>query len=218
MSNLSQRLTSWAESSARLWSRKGQQNEVEGERLLEAGKYAEAESCLASAAEEADRGRESRARRIRLRLNLTEAQRGQGKLAEAEQNAHTALEHAVQAKDSAVQVLCLNVLGEVLLERGNFAAAANTFEEIIKIDSESRHPDPSVAAGAVRQFGISHHKNGDIEKAVAELEKAVKMHEEVFGQDAFETGNLLGELGAIYAREPQESGGPALPEPGIANP
>jgi serine/threonine-protein kinase len=178
------------------WNDIGRPDSVKGERLLEAGNYAEAEKCLTLAVKHAPR--EPVDTRIELQLQLAEAQRKQGKLAEAEASMRAALEEAGRGADHSIRVLCLRALGELLLERAEFAGAEETFREMVNLESARRRPDPVLVAGGVRQLGIALHRDGRREQAAAELEKALKLYGTVYGQEHAETAHVMSDLAAAY--------------------
>lgn len=172
-----------------------QSHRAAGERELEAGHFAEAERQLALAVQE---GSGSVARRVRLYLQLGEAQRKQAKLEGAEQSSCKALEIAQADQDAGLRVLCLHALSEVLIARGNFPEARRRLEEAIRIDGERKTPDPELMARRVRQLGIVLFKLDDAAGSMAKLSEAARMYEEIRGQSDPETGIVLAELGAAY--------------------
>src|SRR5580698_1333018 len=79
----------------RNWSR------AEGERLLKAHQYQDAEPYLEEAVADADKHSMSPAKRVRLRAQLADVQRKQGKFIEAESNLRQAIKLAAGYSDSA---------------------------------------------------------------------------------------------------------------------
>src|ERR1700683_2471108 len=98
-------------------------NRAEGERLLQAHNYEEAEPYLAQAVAEADKHSMSVPKRVRLRLQLADVQRKQSKFQEAEQTLRAAIALAAQVTDSTGYLLCLDALAEVFVADRNFSAA-----------------------------------------------------------------------------------------------
>src|ERR1700677_3496854 len=93
----SAKLVAWAAPQIRQWNRDRVFNRVEGDRQLKAHNFAEAEEHLAEAVEECGERVSSPNTRIRLQLQLAEAQRRQGqddpsKLDEAEATIRDALQ------------------------------------------------------------------------------------------------------------------------------
>src|SRR5579871_5583693 len=92
-----------------VWSLDRSLDRLEGERFLKERNYPEAERHLALAVDEAEARGHSVPKRVRLRLQLAEAQRRQAqtaddafnetKLAEAEATLRAAIEHAAHAAD-----------------------------------------------------------------------------------------------------------------------
>jgi serine/threonine-protein kinase len=187
----------WTKPRAAAWSLERSINRVEGERHLKARNYEEAEKYLALAVAEADERRHS-VRKVQFRLYLAEAQRKQGKLAEAEQTVRTALEHTARISNPSGYVQCLDALAEVFHDGENYPAMEKVLQEGIRIEAAMPHPDPLRMARRVHRLGIARHKNGRSEDAVPALEKALTLHEQAYGEDHYDTANLLTDLGVIY--------------------
>lgn len=104
---LSMRVARWAEPHVREWHRRRHLHRSEGQRHLDARNWAEAEKEFTIALAER---RHSGIRRAEMLLNLELAQRRQGKLAEAEQSAQAAVQHAstgplrARAQDAALDI------------------------------------------------------------------------------------------------------------------
>src|ERR1700691_6166525 len=92
------------------WTMDRNWNRAEGERLLQAHNYEEAEPYLVEAVAEADQHSMSAPKRIRLRVQLADVQRRQSKFAEAEQTLRAAIALAAEVSDSAGYLLCLDAL------------------------------------------------------------------------------------------------------------
>ena len=194
--------------SVQAWSLDRSINRIEGERHLKARNYPEAEKYLALAVSEADARGHSVPKRVRLRLQLAEAQRRQAqsgddefdctKLADAEATIRTAIEHAARVSDRTGYVLCLDALAEVFADQNNYPAVEKVMQDAIVIESQLPHPDPVRMARRTHRLGIAHHKNGRSEDAIPALEKALAMHEEVYGENHIETARLAGEVGAVH--------------------
>jgi tetratricopeptide (TPR) repeat protein len=179
----------------RNWSR------AEGERLLKAHQYRDAEPYLVEAVAEADRHSMSAAKRIRLRAQLSDVQRKQGKFTEAEANLRQAIELAAQSSDSSGYLLCLDSLADVFFGQGNYAASEKVSQEGVRIESALPHPDPMRMARRVHRLGMSRYKAGRSGEAIPALKKGLELHEQAYGADHEETSAVLSELGAIYRAE-----------------
>jgi tetratricopeptide (TPR) repeat protein len=176
-------------------------NRAEGERLLKDHNYEEAEPYLAQAADEADKHCTSAPKRVRLRLQLADVQRKQGKFAEAEQTLRTGIGLAAQVSDSPGYLLCLDALAEVFVGQGNFAAAEKVSQEGLRIESALPHPDPIRMARRVHRLGIARFKEGRSDAAIPALKKGLELHEQAYGPEHEETNRVLSELGSIYRAE-----------------
>jgi len=191
------RMAAWATPHIRAWTLERSLNRVEGERHLRARNWGEAEKYLALAVAEADEQRHS-VRKIHFRLLLAEAQRKQGKTAEAEQTVRAALEHTAKISNPGGYVQCLDALAEVFDDAKNFPAMEAVLQEGIRIESAMPHPDGLRMARRVHRLGMARHKSGRSEEAVPALEKAVTLHENLCGEDHLDTTRLVSELGRIY--------------------
>ena len=190
-------LAAWATPRLKTWSLERSVNRIEGERHLKARNYAEAEKYLKLAVAEADDRRHS-VRKIQFRLQLAEAQRKRGSLAEAEQTVRTALEHTARICNPTGYVQCLDALADVFHDRQNFPAMEKVLQEGVRIEASMPHPDPLRMARRVHRLGIARHKNGRTEEAIPALEKALTLHEQTFGEHHLNTADVMSELGAIY--------------------
>src|SRR5580698_3737405 len=94
------RFASWVTPHVKEWHRKRHLNRVEGQRHLGARNWSEAEKYLAAALAER---RHATAVRFDLLLGLAEAQRKQGKAADAEQSMKEAIDLAGTARDKDLQ-------------------------------------------------------------------------------------------------------------------
>src|SRR5580658_5422527 len=191
------KLAAWATPQIRAWSLERSLNRVEGERHLKAHNWTEAEKYLLQAVDEADVQRHS-VRKIHFRLLLAEAQRKQGKIAEAEQTVRAALEHTARISNPAGYVQCLDALAEVFHDAENYPAMEAALQRALSTEAAMPHPDPLRMARRVARLGTARHKSGRSEEAIPALEKAVKLHEGVYGEEHLETASLLSDLGEIH--------------------
>ncbi len=187
----------WKSPRVPAWSLERSLNRVEGERYLKARNYEVAEKYLTLAVAEADERRHS-VRKVQLRLYLAEAQRKQRKLSEAERTVRTALEHTARISNPSGYVQCLDALAEVFHDGGNFPAMEQVLQEGVRIEAAMPRPDPLRMARRVHRLGIARHKNGRSDEAIPALEKAVALHEQAYGEEHTETGNLLTDLGVVH--------------------
>jgi tetratricopeptide (TPR) repeat protein len=173
-------------------------NRAEGERLLKARAYGEAVHYLTLAVAEADRQNLSGLKRVRMRLQLSDAQRKHGDLTEAEQTLRTGIQIAAKLSDHTGYLLSLDALADVFAAQGNFAAAEQASQEGIRIETAMPHPDPMRMARRVHRLGIARFKNGSSNGALPALEKGLELHEQAYGVEHEETARVRSELGAIY--------------------
>jgi len=183
------------------WTMDRNWNRAEGERLLQAHNYEQAEPYLARAVAEADQRSFSAPKRVRLRVQLADVQRKQNKYPEAEQTLRAGIGLAAEASDGAGYLLCLDGLAEVFLAQGNFSAAEKMSQEGVRIEAALPHPDPLRMARRVHRLGIARYKQGLSKDAIQALEKGLDLHEQAYGLEHEETHRVLSELGAIYRAE-----------------
>jgi tetratricopeptide (TPR) repeat protein len=179
------------------WSLDRNHDRTEGERLLKARSYAEAETFLQRAAADAETRGHSASKRIQVRLLLAEAQRKQAHVANAEITVRVAIEVAARTDDRVSYLQCLDALADIFGDQNNFAAVEKVTRDALKIESSLPHPDPLRMARRVHRLGMARHHTGRIDEAVAMLEKAVALHEQNSGADHVETANQLTALGAV---------------------
>src|SRR5579862_491872 len=191
-----------------VWSLDRSLDRFEGERYFKERNYPEAEHHLALAVAEAETRGHSVPKRVRLRLQLSEAQRRQAqtgdeafnaaKLSEAEATLRAAIEHAARAADRTGYVLCLDALADVFADQGDFPAVEKVMQDAIRIEIQLPHPDPVRMARRTHRLGIARHKLGRSDDAIPELQKALDLSEQVYGHDHTETAYVISELGAVY--------------------
>ena len=176
--------------------------------VFQRAQLSEAEHHLALAVAEAETRGHSVPKRVRLRLQLSEAQRRQAqtsneafntaKLSEAEATLRGAIEHAARAADRTGYVLCLDALADVFADQGDFPAVEKVMQDAIRIEVQLPHPDPVRMARRTHRLGIARHKLGRSDDAIPELQKAIALSEQVYGSDHTETAFPVSELGAVY--------------------
>lgn len=176
-------------------------NRAEGERLLKAHQYCDAEPYLEHAVTEADQHSMSAPKRVRMRAQLADVQRKIGKFTEAEANLRQAIQLAAGASDSSGYLLCLDLLADVFFGQANYEASEKVSQEGVRIESALPHPDPLRMARRVHRLGMSRYKGGRSADAIPALKKGLELHEQSYGAEHEETISVLSELGAIYRAE-----------------
>jgi tetratricopeptide (TPR) repeat protein len=179
------RLATWVTPHVREWHRKLHENLVEGERHIAAGNWVEAEKHLTLALAER---RQSGKARLDLLLGLTEAQRKQGKIPEAEQTTKTAVDLAVSSKNKVLQSRALDALAEIQLDQKKYSDAEQTLAQIEKLEKSLPKPDHKRLASSARKLGTVLLNSGRTGEAMKAFERA----------DHVETANALAELGARH--------------------
>jgi tetratricopeptide (TPR) repeat protein len=198
---LSAKLVAWAAPLIQQWLREGDYNREEGDRQLKARNFVEAEIRLKDAIDEFGVGGGSPTARIRLQLQLAEAQRKQmadhpAKLDEAEATVRTALELTARISNPSGYVQCVDALAEVFHDRGDFPAMQSFLEEGVRIEAAMPHPDSIRMARRIHRLGIARHLHGD--DGIPALEKAIALFEQSHGEDHVETAAALSEAGILY--------------------
>lgn len=181
------RFATWVTPHVKEWHRKRHLNRVEGDRHLKARNWTEAEKHLSLALAER---RHPAKLRFELLIGLEEAQRKQGKLAEAEQTAQTAIG---AAKEKTLQARALDALAELQLEQKKYAEAEQTLTKL-----DTLNPNPKRLAASARKLGTVLQNSGRTEDAGRAFERAAALAEKAYGPDHAETGIALAELGARY--------------------
>ncbi len=189
------RLAAWATPHVKEWHRKRHENRVEGERHLTARNWSEAEKHLTLAL--AERRHPSK-RRLDLLLGLTEAQRKQGKSAEAEKTSETAIALAASSKNKVLQSRALDGLVDIQLDQKKYSEMETTIAKIETLEKSLPAPDFKRLASAARKLGTALLNSGRAEEAMKAFERANHLAEKSYGPDHVETGNALTELGARY--------------------
>jgi tetratricopeptide (TPR) repeat protein len=197
----SAKLVAWAAPHVQQWRTDRAFNRVEGDRQLKAHNFAEAEIRLTEAVAECGSRGSSPNTRIRLQLQLAEAQRGQGdqdpgKLDEAEATIRDALQLTARISNPSGYVQCLDALAEVFFARGDFPSMQTLIEEGIRIEAAMPHPDAIRMAHRVHRLGAVLHLQG--QDGIPALEKSIELYERSFGDDHLETACVLADAGVFY--------------------
>ena len=198
---LSAKLLAWAAPFVQQWLNHGELNQEEGDRQLRARNFVEAEIRLKKSIEEFGTMGGSPTTRIRLQLQLAEAQRKQGsddpgKMDEAEATIRAALELTARIANPSGYVQCVDALAEVFHDRGDFVAMQGLLQEGVRIEAAMPHPDPIRMARRVQRLGIARHLQG--EDGIPALEKAMELFEQAYGEDHLETAGAMSEAGILY--------------------
>jgi tetratricopeptide (TPR) repeat protein len=192
------RLAEWATPHVKDWHRQRHLNETEGRRHLESRNWTEAEKHLTLALAERDH---SAARRLELLLDLAKTHHGQGKLAEAEQSARTAIEAAAGARNHSLHTRALDALVDLQLDQQKYAEAAKTVEEIGRLENAQSKPDAARLAQCARKLGTALLKSERPAEAMQAFQRSAQLSEQAFGAEHLETGNILAELGALHRQQ-----------------
>ncbi len=197
----SAKLVAWAAPHFQQWKNDRDFTRLEGDRQLRAQNFADAEILLDEAVAECGSRDASPTTRIKLQLQLAEAQRRQGaenpeKLAQAEATIRAALELTARIANPSGYVQCLDALAEVFYDRGDFTAMQTLIEEGVRIEAAMPHPDGIRSARRLHRLAIARHLTG--QDGIPALEKAIELHERTFGEDHLETGTVLTEAGMLY--------------------
>jgi tetratricopeptide (TPR) repeat protein len=189
------RLAAWATPHVKEWHRKRHLNRVEGERHLASRNWREAENHLTLALAER---RHSSKRRLDLLLGLTEAQRKQGKAAEAEKTSQLAIDLATSSKNAVLQSRALDGLVDIQLDQKKYGEVEATIAKIETLERSSSQPDYKRLAAGSRKLGTALLHCGRQDEAMKAFDRAAQLAEKSFGPEHVETANALTELGARY--------------------
>src|SRR5580698_3453623 len=195
------KLFAWAVPLLQQWLNQGEYNREEGDRQLKARNFVEAENHLKDAVDEFGASGGSPTVRIRMQLQLAEAQRKQGKedpskIDEAEATIRAALDLTARIANPSGYVQCIDALAEVSHDRGDYSAIQQLLEEGVRIEAAMPHPDPIRMARRIQRLGIARHLQG--EDGIPALEKAIELFEQSHGEDHLETGGALSAAGILY--------------------
>jgi tetratricopeptide (TPR) repeat protein len=190
------KLFAWAAPFVQQWLREGEFNREEGDRQLKARNFVEAERRLKEAVNEFGASGGSPTVRIRMQLQLAEAQRKQGKVDEAEATIRAALDLTARISNPSGYVQCVDALAEVFHDRGDYADMQSLLEEGVRIEAAMPHPDPIRMTRRIQRLGIARYLQG--EDGIPALEKAIELFEQSRGEDHLETAGALSEAGILY--------------------
>ena len=168
----------------------------EAERHLRARNFSEALRHLSVAIDEADARKAPPKQRVRLRLELADAQRrtaaaNASQLDTAEKTVRSAIEIAAQASDSEEYVNGLDALADIFADQKNFPALEKVEEQAIQMGAALPPPDPWRMAKRVHRLAVARHKIRFPRDAGPALEKSIRLHEQTFGPTSREMATLL---------------------------
>jgi tetratricopeptide (TPR) repeat protein len=195
------KLFAWAAPFVQQWLNQGKFNREEGDRQLKAHNFVEAESRLKDAVDEFGASGGSPTVRIRMQLQLAEAQRKQGKddpskIDEAEATIRAALDLTARIANPSGYVQCIDALAEVFYDRADYPAMQKLLVEGVLIEAAMPHPDPIRMARRIQRLGIARYLQG--EDGIPALEKAIELFEQSHGEDHLDTAGALSEAGILY--------------------
>src|SRR5579884_2724858 len=188
---------------------------IEGERLMDAGKHAEAEECFQKAASELKANAAPRARQARVLLRLAQAQHEQKKLADARSSAEAAHEHlSARRKPSGDLAACLDLLGRLDEAGGDADNARKRFREALEIQKKASPIQPALLTERHRRLASSLIA-ADVEEARTHYKKAIELAEKRLGTGATVTADCLLDLGRFELLHGDKEGGVAALERAI---
>jgi len=190
------KLVAWVAPQIQHWKNDSHYTRVEGDRQLTASNFEDPEILLEEAVAESAAMDLSPTTRIKLQLQLAEAQRKKGKLEEAEATVRAVLELTARIANPAGYVQCLDALADIYYDRGDFAIMQTLVEEGVRIEAAMPHPDAIRTARRVHRLAVARHLRGD--DGIPALEKAIELHERSFGEEHLETGAVLTDAAVLY--------------------
>ncbi|MEZ4652491.1 MAG: tetratricopeptide repeat protein [Candidatus Eisenbacteria bacterium] len=130
-------------------------------------------------------------------LELTRTRRYQGKIDAAEQSileARDLLRDDEERARSRRWSLCLQEMGELASERGDYATAETHFLEALAIE-RAREPRGEGALTVLNSLGILLRRDGRFEDSVARMTEGLDLAIENYGADHLYVGQMLNNLG-----------------------
>ncbi len=191
------RVAEWATPHVQSWHRDRNLVRTEAQRHLAAGNWSEAENYFQGALEEKHH---STADTLELMLGLTEAQRRQSKLEDAERTACSAISIAIKAENETMHALALDALASVQLDGQRYAEAERTAREVIRLETARPKPDHARLASCSRKLASALDRSERPAEAIEALRKALGHTEKAYGEEHAETAGHLHELGLLHRR------------------
>jgi len=196
------RFAAWVTPHIQRWQQERQVNQTESERHMKARNYPQAEESLILHLEEAHRRRYAAKRKLTIWLDLADAQRYQGKQAEAATSFAGALkliESNKLARDC--KALYLDRWSQFEADRGNLEECYRAAQEAVDLTSSSKKPDLNLLAIRVHALAVAEGRSGRAEESRATLRKAMNLYEQAYGPDHPDTAARLADLGEAYRKE-----------------
>src|SRR5579862_8482079 len=170
---------------------------VEGEKLVDLKKFADAEACFSKAAADVKSGSVPRHRQARIFLALAQVQWHQNKLTDAKENAESARQLlSVKRRPSADLATCLDLLGSIHDNhgKGNAEEAIELFRDALEVQKKVVPFQAIVLTQRYRRLAKALAK-GDPVEARTLFVRAVELAEKRLGTCAPVTAECLLELG-----------------------
>jgi tetratricopeptide (TPR) repeat protein len=185
------------------WKKKRDAGADGAELQLKVGNHPEAEKLLILALGQADQQRRPRIWRVRMLRRLAEAQRKQGKFAQAEETVTGAIAMVLDPKgqDPDEYGFCLEELAAIHHAAGNHPLAQAVLQESLSIEERRAKPNLERQARRRQRLALAFHSANDYQAASPHFARSLELHEQAFGPEHAETGRMLTELGAAQQRE-----------------
>jgi tetratricopeptide (TPR) repeat protein len=186
------------------WKKRRDAPGLEGEGHLLVGNYPEAEQALRKALSQAEHQRITVKKRASLMRNLADAQRKQGKFAEAQESILQVLALSSDLmRDGLIEEygLCLELLAAVHQDTGNHPQEQQVLQESLRLEEGLAKPNQERLAKRRQKLALAYHNAGDYAAAAPHFARSLELHEQAFGPNHAETGKMLTELGASLQRE-----------------
>ncbi len=182
--------------------KEGQADPADSDRHMKDRNYPEAEKCLMSYLSEGSGKRYSAKRKLEIWLDLADAQRFQGKQAEARDSFASALKLIESNKlDGDSKALCLDRLAQYEADRGNGEEFFRAAQEAVDLTSSSKKPDLNLLATRVHALAVAEGRSGRQEDSKATFRKAMNLYEQAYGPDSPEAAVRLADLGEACRKE-----------------
>lgn len=174
----------------------------ESERHMQARNYPEAEKSLILHLEEAQGKHYPAKRKLDIWLDLADAQRFQGKQAEAEVSFACALKLVESAKlDGDSKALYLDRRAQFEADRGNVEEFCRAAQEAVDLGTSSKKQDLILLATRMHALAMAQSRAGRVEDAKVTLRKTMDLYEQAYGPDHPDTAARLADLAAACRKE-----------------
>jgi len=170
-------------------------NRNEAFRHLSARNFSEAERHFNIALAERQR---TAPETFQLLAGLSEAQRQQGKLTEAEKTLNDASVLAESSNNQELKTRALDATADFQLHRGDHIGAERTLLQLEALEQQHKNPDNRRMSSAARKLGTALSKTGRHAEALKAFERSAHLAEAAHGPEHLETASALTELGAHY--------------------